>query len=189
MHWQHAKIIEVKLRELNQLFNSLDPSPFRDKDLDRDAEEFIVASAMEAERWQPLVLVIHLEKPPADDVLASQQVVTDAVHHFFQFEANQQRRKLRELMKLGRRSLFIGVLFLAACVGASRVIGSLGSQPIFAIAQESLFIVGWVAMWRPLEIFLYDWWPIVRLRRLYARMSAMEVQIRHDPTTTSSGSS
>ncbi|MGA7532679.1 MAG: hypothetical protein WCB50_13625 [Pseudolabrys sp.] len=23
--------------------------------------------------------------------------------------------------------------------------------------QESLIIVGWVAIWRPIEIFLYDW--------------------------------
>ena len=36
-------LIEVKLTELNQLFNSMDPSPFHERDLDHDAEEFIVS--------------------------------------------------------------------------------------------------------------------------------------------------
>ncbi len=35
--------IRLKLRDVHQLFNSMDPSPFIEKDLDDDAEEFIVA--------------------------------------------------------------------------------------------------------------------------------------------------
>ena len=178
MRWEQSKIIEVKLRELNQLFNSMDPSPFREKDLDQDAEEFIVASALEAEPRQPLVLIIHIDQPPKEGTDTAQKTVTDAVHHFFAFEELQQKRRFGELMKLGRWSLLIGLLFLAVCIMVSRVIGAMGPQPIFAIVQESLFIVGWVAMWRPLEIFLYEWWPIVRMKRLFARMSKIEVQIK-----------
>ena len=43
--------------------------------------------------------------------------------------------------------------------------------------RESLLIGGWVAMWKPLEIFPYDWWPIVGDRRLYERLSRIKVQI------------
>src|SRR4051812_36598729 len=39
----HPVRMNLKLRELAQLFNSMDPSPFLDRDLDHDAEEFIVA--------------------------------------------------------------------------------------------------------------------------------------------------
>ena len=35
--------IEIYLDRIEQLFNSMDPSPFHEKDLDRDAEEFIVS--------------------------------------------------------------------------------------------------------------------------------------------------
>ena len=45
------------------------------------------------------------------------------------------------------------------------------------IVRESLLIGGWVAMWKPLEIFLYGWWPIRRERRLFDRLSAMPVRI------------
>jgi hypothetical protein len=39
-----------------------------------------------------------------------------------------------------------------------------------------MIIGGWVAMWRRLEIFLYDWWPIRSERKLFDRLSAMPVR-------------
>lgn len=45
------------------------------------------------------------------------------------------------------------------------------------IADEGLYIVGWVAMWRPLEVFLYDWRPI-RHRALYAKLARIPVIVR-----------
>lgn len=49
-----------------------------------------------------------------------------------------------------------------------------------AIASESLVVFGWVAMWRPAEIFLYDWLPITRRRRLFRRLAAAEVEVRRE---------
>ena len=45
-----GKIIEVRVPELRRLFNSMDPSPFRNRDLDPSAEEFIVSSSKELPR-------------------------------------------------------------------------------------------------------------------------------------------
>ena len=45
-----CSVIEVHVGELKQLFNAIDPSPFRDKDLDPKAEEFIVGWAKELPR-------------------------------------------------------------------------------------------------------------------------------------------
>src|SRR3989442_6655319 len=56
-------VIEVHVRELSQLFNSMDPSPFLDKDLDVDAEEFITGWARELPRDKPLALLVHLDQP------------------------------------------------------------------------------------------------------------------------------
>ena len=60
--------ISVKLRDMDQLFNSMDPSPFLEKDLDDKAEEFIVGWAQEFPRNAPLRLRVHLEKWPAEDL-------------------------------------------------------------------------------------------------------------------------
>jgi len=171
-----TNIIEVKVRDLSQLFNSMDPSPFHEKDLDHDAEEFIVSWAMEFPHDEDLGLLVYLEEPPSKD--QAQQVVADAVHHFFAYQAQLKRRELRELISRGRTSLVIGLVFLALSLAAGQWISHLDTKGLGSILQESLLIGGWVAMWRPMQIFLHDWWPVARLRKLYDKMSAMDVQVR-----------
>jgi hypothetical protein len=56
--------IKLKLRELAQLFNSMDPSPFHDRDLDADAEEFIMSWVREAPHAESILLTLHLETFP-----------------------------------------------------------------------------------------------------------------------------
>ena len=88
-----ATKIEVSLSRLSQLFNSLDPSPSHERDLDHDAEDYIVGSAEEASRQQPLALVIHL---PADQLPA--QALPDlrgAIHNYFAYRRDQESRRLR----------------------------------------------------------------------------------------------
>jgi hypothetical protein len=46
------------------------------------------------------------------------------------------------------------------------------------VLREGLIIAGWVAMWRPMEIFLYEWWPLLRRGRLYEKLSQMRVVVR-----------
>jgi len=51
-----SELIEIHVAELRQLFNSIDPSPFEEKDLDPKAEEFIVGWAREAPLQAALAL-------------------------------------------------------------------------------------------------------------------------------------
>ena len=46
------------------------------------------------------------------------------------------------------------------------------------ILREGLVITGWVAMWRPLEVLLYDWWPLVQTRKHIARILAAQIDVR-----------
>jgi hypothetical protein len=74
-------------------------------------------------------------------------------------------------------SLGIGIAFLAAVFGISTVVSRvLGESPLAPLFEQGLLIVGWVAMWRPLEIFLYDWWPLVGDQRMHDRLSGIEVR-------------
>lgn len=171
-----ANVIELKLRDVSQLFNSMDPSPFHEKDLDHDAEEFIVSWAMEFPLHEPIDLVLHLEDPPRQS--DPQQKVADAIHHFFTYQAELKRRELRELISRGRTSLIIGMAFLALSLGAGQLIVEYNTVGLGRLLQESLLIGGWVAMWRPMQIFLHDWWPVLRMRRLYQKMSGMEVNVQ-----------
>lgn len=170
--------IEVYVGELRQLFNALDPSPFREKDLDPRAEEFIVGWAREAPANARLALLVHLDR--AEDVAQGAPFLKEAVHEFFVHRAAATRQRLRRLFREGRTSLLIGLVFLAASTVAGQLLADALADWRFArILTESLLIGGWVAMWRPLEVFLYDWWPIRGEARLFDRLSSMPVRVAH----------
>ena len=152
-------VIEVHVGELKQLFNSIDPSPFRNKDLDPAAEEFIVGWAKDLPRDAALALVVDLDRQAGLPDEAA--VLRDAIHEFFRQRAETYRRRLRELFRRGRTILLIGLTVLAAAIASGDFLATLlKTSRVGEIIRESFTIGGWVAMWRPLEVFLYDWWPI-----------------------------
>ncbi|HVK18675.1 MAG TPA: hypothetical protein VM533_17215 [Fimbriiglobus sp.] len=169
-------VIEVRLREVRQLFDAMDPSPFREKDLDSKAEEYIVESVKELPSRSPCALVIHLDRPTG--LPDEARCIGDAVRVHFTRQSDRLRRDLHRLIRRGFLSLGIGVGFLAALFAAAQLVSRLmGDDGVAALLREGLIIGGWVAMWRPLEIFLYDWWPIVGERRIHDRLSRIDVQV------------
>ena len=56
-------VIELHLREVGQLFDSLDPCPFYDRDIDTDAEDYIVASVRELPERRASAIVVHIDEP------------------------------------------------------------------------------------------------------------------------------
>lgn len=173
-------VIEVRVAELRQLFNAIDPSPFRDRDLDPRAEEFIVEWARDLPTDAPLALLVHLERAPGPADEAT--LLAQAIHQYFKARAAGSRRALRDLFRRGRISLAIALAFLAASLTISDLIGNFSESHFAAIVQEGFLIGGWVAMWRPLEVFLYDWWPILGEVRLLDRLSGMPVRIEYNET-------
>ncbi|NDD82454.1 MAG: hypothetical protein EBZ53_07835 [Verrucomicrobia bacterium] len=160
------QLIEVKVQNLQQIFNSIDPSPFHERDLDPEAEEFIV---------RPFKLVVHLGQTP--DRAEAERILQGAIRNYFNYRYEFNQRELKQLLRYGWTSLLIALGFLAACVTAAQAINpELGRFK--AIVREGLVIIGWVAMWRPLDIYLYRWWPRYRLSKIYHRLSTMPVEIR-----------
>jgi hypothetical protein len=168
-------VIHVSISDLRQLFNSLDPSPFHEKDLDRDAEEYIVGWANEFAAGTALELAIRL---PADQVeIAEKSDVRRAICNYFSYRADETRRRIRFHFREGRIALAIGLAFLIACMVLRQLAVSISPPALQQVLQEGLLILGWVAMWRPLQIFLYDWWPLRHYARLYERMATMPVTV------------
>jgi hypothetical protein len=180
-HAHHATL-ELRLRSVDQLFNSMDPSPFLEKDLDPDAEQFIREWASEPHHGpRDLRILLHLEEPPAGG--DAKTLVTEAIHHFFAYQARIERGIFRRLMRDGQVSLAIGVLFITVCLSAASVIPGREGDHFLRALSESLLVAGWVGMWRPIEIFLYDWWPVRRRVRVFDRLahSAVDVRLKARP--------
>ena len=171
-------LIELRLRELRALFNSLDPAPFLDKDLDDEAERYIVGAVEEFPLRTPLRLVLHAPAAAPGDPAAP--VLAEALRSYFDYRAAHAERDLVTLLRRGRVSLLIGVGFLFACLAARRVLGQMLTGAWQDILGEGLLISGWVAMWRPLQIYLYDWWPLARRRRVLRKIRDLPVELRID---------
>ena len=74
--------IEVRISDISQLFNTLDPFPFPERDLDKDAEEFIVGWARELPRGQSLCIVIHL--PSAETAKQHANQLRESMNRYFE---------------------------------------------------------------------------------------------------------
>lgn len=167
-------IIDIRIGQVLELFDSLDPYPFGERDLDRDVEAYILAFARELPGRRPIGIVVHL--PAEESRLAEAGRVAPAVKRHFEAMAGGVDRELRELFRVGRLSLVIGLSVLALCALIDRLFLE-GVVSDGSFIREGIIIVGWVANWRPIEIFLYEWWPLVRRRNLYRRLATATVEL------------
>jgi hypothetical protein len=169
-------LIEIRLHTVRQMFHTLDPAPFRDKDLDEVAEQYLVEACREAGTRHPLRIVVHL--PAAEVDTEAALTLPDAVHNYFSYRERQLRADIVKLLRFGAGSFLIGLLFLVLCLGLRGwfIAHPIGVDPV--ILEEGLLILGWVALWRPTEVLLYDWWPLARHRGLLRRLSRTPVEVR-----------
>jgi hypothetical protein len=168
-HW----LIELRPVELRRLFHHLDPAPYREKDLDPAVEEYVVEGFRDLGPERRPKILVHLTGAEAHSGEA--QSLPDAVRRFFGYRAEQARIELRRLIRQGLASLMIGLSFLFVCLWLRKVVADR------EMLAEGLQIIGWVALWRPVQIFLYDWWPIYRRQRRFERIATLPVEVRERP--------
>jgi hypothetical protein len=118
--------------------------------------------------------VVHL---PA--VKAQERGLEAAIGHYFDYRAGMIERDLHDLLRVGRRSLGIGLGVLAACIALAQIVRTtLPDWPLNQLLAEGLMVFGWVANRRPAEIFFYDIWAVRRRVHLYRRPAAAQVVLR-----------
>jgi hypothetical protein len=172
---ERVQLIEIKIKKINQLFNSFDPSPFLEKDLDDDAFEYIVAAVEEHSLKTKQKIIIHLPKRELKN--NPEQEIRNAIHHHFGYRKKLAERNVRHKIEEGQLSFIIGISFLAACLVASGVIFR-GDDLLSNILREGLIIIGWVAMWKPISNILYDWWPLNKEKKVYEKISKMDIEFK-----------
>ncbi len=165
-------LIELRLNHVSQLFNTMDPSPFHERDLDHDAEEFILSWAREHEKDSELRIKVVLRQPEGPEAA---RLVRESIQHYFGYRARIAERDLAELFREGRMALLIGLLFLGSTLVLRDLITP--GQRLTDFVREGLTICGWVGLWKPIDIHLYRWWPLKAHGRLLKRLSACPVEV------------
>jgi len=169
--------IDIKIKKIAQLFNSFDPSPFLEKDLDDDAFEYIMSSVSEHPIKTKQKIVIHI--PHNQRAKISEIEIKRAIHNYFEYKKMIADRGIKLKIKEGQLSLIVGITFLVLCLGIGEYVKGLGDNAWTYIAFEGLLIGGWVAMWKPISDILYEWWPIWKEKRIYHKISGMDIEFRY----------
>jgi hypothetical protein len=113
-------------------------------------------------------------------------VIERAVHNYFAYKTDLNHREFKLLLREGRTSLLIGLLFLTFCLSGGQMATRL-QIPGASIVETSLTIAGWVAMWHPMEVFLYGWWPLRRAGKVYRKLSTIPVEVRYSNIAAAAG--
>ncbi len=168
-----AATVSIHVRALSQMFNSLDPSPFWDRDLDPQAAEFIeeeFSTKRSADAWN-----LHVHTSEGAVLAADLQA---AIEHYYERLASTTRLQLREQMRLGEFSLVGGLVIFLLSMTARGILAHVLPGRAPRMLDEGLIVLAWVALWRPAESLVYGWVPLYRKRRLYQRLAAIRVSVR-----------
>ncbi len=177
LYREHAgkPVIELELKSFLQLFDSFDPAPFHEKELNLDAEEYLYNAVDEFPLRRPLEIMIHL--PPSEVSPEIESDLKEAIKNHFSYKKLLTDIELKRLLYQGRRNFIIALTFLFLCLLMIRLLSAFGESLLNTLFSEGLLIIGWVAMWEPVHIFLYGWWPIVHKRNIYEKIIHIEVYL------------
>lgn len=170
--------IDIRLKTAHQLFDGRDPAPFRERDLDEDAVEYIVGAFEELHAKAEVKIVLWIAEPAPD---LPSETLQQAVQTFFGYEIARLQRRTRQHLRTGQVALGIGLAILTVFLTLAEFTRLLPDGTMRQILREGLVIIGWVAMWRPLDVLLYDWLPLSRERKLFERIAATEIEVTPAP--------
>lgn len=168
-------LIEIKLSSVIQLFNSFDPAPFHEKELDFAAEQYIVGIIRDFPPKTRFKIIIHLPGELATGEEA--KTIATAIHNHFQYKMLVSEQQFRSRFRYGRSTLFIGLTFLMIALVVRQLVSSLDDHIIVQLFGDALLIIGWAAMWEPITVLFYQLWPIIQLKKIYGKISTMEIDI------------
>ena len=146
-------IIELKVTDPDEFYNPFDPSPAAQKDLRSETAGYILESLTGKEK--KVRFVIYLEEKLYRNSELSSGIERAVSAYFRSKQSAAKHRHLIEKQK-GRRYLIRGLLFLIVCVVLSSLITTFSENSIVYAVGQSLVVIGWVALWKPAEFYLYE---------------------------------
>lgn len=172
-------VIELRLRDIRNFFADPEIDPFDGEAIDESGINQLMDVLGSTRDWKNRPLQVTLRVPPTDEARTLIPRMGAATRVYSQRHIQYAERKLRELRFQGGRALLVGCAFLALCLaiaaGIEKLIGSVGLMGRLLV--ESAVIAGWVGLWRPVELLLFDWWPYTRDITMYRKIEGMTLSV------------
>ena len=162
--------IDIHVQRIEQLFDALDPSPFRDKALDTEFDAYLRDCAGEHPHTSRLRL--RLQAPA--NLVDHAADIEAAIHSHFRFVLEQAERRARVSQRRYRGVVVVGFVVLGVSLVLRRLLAGWDS-PGSEVLIEGLLVLGWVALWRPIEVLLFERVDARQQRQLLRRLAEIEI--------------
>jgi hypothetical protein len=174
-HIQGKRWIEVRVKTPYQLFDARDPAPFRERDLDDDFVKYITTAVREFSHKTAVRIVIHIVDVESKEL--PHEEVREAINSYWTYQIELFERDLKVFFKRAQLFMLIGMVVLILCITVAQSITVPNPPGLLGVLREGIVIFGWVSVWKPIELLLFDWYPIFENIRLYRKLLATEVKI------------
>lgn len=167
--------IVLRLTDLRELFHAPEIDPFSGQGELESGIDRLVSQL----RGRPRGAVrARITLPAAQITPDLGSRCREALQRYCRARISQLGEQNASLWREGWATLGRGILFLAACMIGSKIFGEPKYLPAFLgrFLDEGFIIAGWVALWYPLDVLLYQHWPVNRDRRIYKVIESMEVE-------------
>lgn len=172
-----AKQIEIRINQIEQLFNGFDPAPFRERELDHQAERYILANSEKFPVGESIELSIYLPADKIESIDSTQLQRT--IRYHFELKSEDKAAELKKAKQLGRKGLLLGFLVFLVCtlIGLA-LMNAFPSSRLILTLEQSLVVFAWVLIWRPVEILTYDRWPLVSEYKQLQQLTQLNVTLK-----------
>lgn len=167
--------VEVRIKNPLQLFDARDPSPFRERDLDDDFVEYINASANEFSPSIPLKVVIYIQEKETKEL--PKDSILEAIRSYYLYQIDLKKSELKAFAKRAQLFLLIGLTILILSVTIAGNLNLEHFPGLHGVLKEGFLIFGWVSFWRPIELILFDWYPLYEKISFYKKLLATEIEV------------
>jgi len=164
--------IKIRIRNVQQLYDALDPAPLRERALDRGVESYILAHAGKYRSADEIRLAVHFP----ESLRARADDASDAIHEHFRRGHTQGERNFRRRLRIGGLALAVAVGVLAGSFWLRSLLINIKERTLVQGLEEGLLILGWVAMWRPVEILLFEHWESHLDHTLLKRLASIPIE-------------
>lgn len=167
--------LSLELRSLDELFLARDFDPLRGHAEETPALERLANQLRPLRRAPVSTRIVLPASERAPDLEGRCRAALRAV---LERRLERNRNDARSLRQEGYATLWRGLVFLALCLLGSRLMGETTLLPgvVARFIDEGLVIAGWVALWYPLDVLLYQRWSLARERWLYASLRDMRLE-------------
>jgi len=171
--------VDLYLSDIHNFFQTPEVDPFLGENIEASGIDQLIDTMNARPGVQKGIskIVIHLPEAMIQPDLPSR--VSIAITNYCNAQIRLAVQKKREIWLEGRKALRIGLVFWAICLALSLLFEEVifTRHAVGRLFGEGFIIAGWVGLWRPAELLLYDWRPYSREKKRYEEIKAMEVAI------------